>query len=76
MSLKLLAHTPVYNDGSGRVQVEMTLEDLRELEAILKASVTGWIGPKLYETIASFGKIQEAVRNSARSQYPKYPLIR
>jgi hypothetical protein len=76
MALKLVAHTPVYNDGSGRVQVEMTLEDLRVLEAMLKGSVTGWIEPKLYETIASFGKIQEALRDSVMSSYPKYPLIK
>lgn len=76
MALKLVAHTPIYNDGSGRVQVEMTLEDLRTLEAMLKSSVTGWIEPKLYEAIASFGRVQENLRDSARSSYPKYPLIK
>lgn len=75
MALKLIAHTKFRTDGYGRVQVEMTIDDLRRLEARLKDSVDGWIEPDEYATIASFGEVMEELRKSASSQYPIYPSI-
>lgn len=71
MSMTLIKAGEVHNDGSGKLQVELTYEDLHYLLNKAKESVTSFPTREVFELITSMDKTRSAaydeVRRIARS---------
>lgn len=66
MSMTLIKAGEVYNDGSGKLQVELTYADLQYLLSTATESVTSFPTREVFELITSMDKTRSAAYEEAR----------